>query len=112
MTIAQIKALFQTGKIPTQADFENLISKIPNSESTGRGDNTLSFSDPNHANVLGYRFVTIGDESSYIFIELYDADNAAYIPYIIMKCSTGSPSEYGNTPPVRYAILTSEIKMV
>ena len=27
MTIAQIKALFQTGKIPTQADFENLISK-------------------------------------------------------------------------------------
>ena len=33
MTIAQIKALFQTGKIPTQADFENLISKIPNSES-------------------------------------------------------------------------------
>lgn len=32
MTIAQIKALFQTGKIPTQADFENLINKIPNSE--------------------------------------------------------------------------------
>ncbi len=37
MTIAQIKALFQTGKIPTQADFENLINKIPNSESTGEG---------------------------------------------------------------------------
>lgn len=37
MTIAQIKALFQTGKIPTQTDFENLISKIPNSESTGGG---------------------------------------------------------------------------
>lgn len=33
MTIAQIKALFQTGKIPTQADFENLINKIPNSDS-------------------------------------------------------------------------------
>lgn len=109
MTIAQIKALFQTGKIPTQADFENLISKIPNSESTGKGDNTLSFSDPNYAKVLGYRFVTIGDESSYIFIGLYDASNAAYIPYIIMKCSTGSPSEYGNTPPVNYTILTSEL---
>lgn len=107
MTIAQIKALFQTGKIPTQADFENLISKIPNSESTGRGDNTLSFSDPNHAHVLGYRFVTLGDESSYIFIGLYDAVNAAYIPYIIMKCSTGSPSEYSGTPPVEYTILTS-----
>lgn len=37
MTIAQIKALFQTGKIPTQANFENLISKILNSELTGRG---------------------------------------------------------------------------
>lgn len=32
MTIEQIKALFQTGKIPTQADFENLISKIPNDD--------------------------------------------------------------------------------
>lgn len=34
MTIAQIKALFQTGKIPTQADFENLIDKIPNSDNS------------------------------------------------------------------------------
>ena len=37
MTIAQIKALFQTGKISTQADFENLISKIPNDDLTGGG---------------------------------------------------------------------------
>ena len=109
MTIAQIKALFQTGKIPTQADFENLISKIPNSESTERGDNTLSFSDPNYANVLGYRFVTIDDKASYLFIGFYDATKAAYVPYIIVHCNTGSPSEYGNTPPVRYAILTSEM---
>lgn len=109
MTIAQIKALFQTGKIPTQADFENLISKIPNSESTGRGDNTLSFSDPNYAHVLGYRFVTIGDEASYLFIGFYDAANATYLPYIIVHCNTGSPSEFGNTPPVKYTILTSEM---
>lgn len=109
MTIAQIKALFQTGKIPTQADFENLISKIPNSESTGGGDNTLSFSDPNNVNVLGYRFVTIDDEASYIFIGFYDVANATYLPYIIIHCNTGSPSEYGNTPPVKYTILTSEL---
>lgn len=38
MTLAQIKALFKTGAIPTQADFENLISKIPNSELTERED--------------------------------------------------------------------------
>ena len=108
MTIAQIKALFQTGKIPTQADFENLINKIPNSESV-KGDNTLNFGDPNCAKVLGYRFVTIGDEASYLFIGFYDAVNATYLPYIIVHCNTGSPSEYGNTPPVRYTILTSEL---
>lgn len=108
MTLAQIKALFKTGAIPTQADFENLIDKIPNSDKL-EGDNTLNLTNPSNPNVLGYRFVTIGDESSYIFIGLYDAANAAYIPYIIMKCSTGSPSGYGNTPPVNYTILTSEL---
>lgn len=110
MTIAQIKALFQTGKIPTQADFENLINKIPNSENVG-GDTTLDFVDPSHPSVLGYRFITYGDTESYIFIGFYDAANATYLPYIIIHCNTGSPSEYGNTPPVRYAILTSEMMM-
>lgn len=107
----KLKLCFQTGKIPTQADFENLISKIPNSESAGRGDKTLSFIDPNYANVLGYRFVTIGDEASYLFIGFYDAANATYLPYIIVHCNTGSPSEFGNTPPVKYTILTSEMMM-
>lgn len=73
------------------------------------GDNTLSLTNPSNPKVFGYRFVTLDDESSYIFIGLYDAANAAYIPYIIMKCSTGSPSEYGYTPPVNYTILTSEL---
>ena len=109
MTLEQIKALFKTGAIPTQADFENLIDKIPNSDKFGLMDNTLSFVDPSHVHVLGYRFVNIGDESSYIFIGLYDAANATYLPYIIVHCNTGSPSEYGNTPPVKYTILTSEL---
>lgn len=111
MTIAQIKALFQTGKIPTQADFENLIDKIPNSENLGGGDATLDFADPSHPSVLGYRFIASGDTESYIFIGFYDAANAIYLPYIIIHCNTGSPSECGNTPPVRYAILTSEMMM-
>lgn len=110
MTIAQIKALFQTGKIPTQADFENLINKIPNSDSAG-GDNTLNLVNPSNPNVLGYRFLTIGDECSYIFIGFYDAANATYLPYIIVHCNTGSPSECGNTIPVKYTILTSEMMM-
>lgn len=35
MTLAQIKALFKKGAIPTQSDFENLIDKIPNDEGGG-----------------------------------------------------------------------------
>ncbi len=73
------------------------------------GDNTLSFSDPNHAKVLGYRFIASGDTESYIFIGFYDAANALYAPYMIVHCNTGSISGYGNTPPVRYTILTSEM---
>lgn len=110
MTIAQIKALFQTGKIPTQADFENLIDKIPNSDDF-RGDATLDFVNPSHPSVLGYRFITSGDTESYIFIGFYNAASATYVPYIIIHCNTGSPSEYGDTPPVKYAILTSEMMM-
>lgn len=109
MTLAQIKALFKTGAIPTQADFENLIDKIPNNDKSRGGDNTLNFVDPSNIHVLGYRFVTIGDEASYLFIGFYDATNATYLPYIIVHCNTGSPSEYGNTPPVKYTILTSEL---
>ena len=43
MTIKQIKALFQTGKIPTQADFENLINKIPNNDSMRGGQYIKSY---------------------------------------------------------------------
>ena len=111
MTLAQIKALFKTGAIPTQSDFESLIDKIPNSDNLGGGDATLDFVNPSHPSVLGYRFITSGDTESYIFIGFYDAASATYLPYIIIHCNTGSPSEYGNTPPVRYAILTSEMMM-
>lgn len=77
----------------------------------GGGDATLDFVNPSHPSVLGYRFITSGDTESYIFIGFYDAANATYLPYIIIHCNTGSPSEYSNTPPVRYAILTSEMMM-
>lgn len=75
----------------------------------GGGDNTLNFVNPSNPKILGYRFITSGDTESYIFIGFYDATSALYVPYIIVHCNTGSPSEYGNTPPVRYAILTSEM---
>lgn len=75
------------------------------------GDNTLNFSDPNHANVLGYRFVNIAGEASYLFIGCYDATNAVYLPYLIVHCNTGSPTLCDNTPPVKYTILTCEMMM-
>lgn len=51
----------------------------------------------------------MGDEASYLFIGFYDAANATYLPYIIVHCDTGSPSEFTNTPPVKYTILTAEM---
>ena len=105
MTIAQIKALFQTGKIPTQADFENLISKIPNDDLTGGGDNTLRLYNPSAPHVWGYRFVTTSDNYTYIFLGLCDASNGTVIPYIILRCNQGRPLEETGIVPVDYTIL-------
>ena len=105
MTIAQIKALFQTGKIPTQADFENLISKIPNDDLTGGEDRTLRLYNPSAPHVWGYRFVTIDDNYTYIFLGLCDASNGTIIPYIILRCNQGRPLEETGIVPVDYTIL-------
>lgn len=65
MTLAQIKALFKTGAIPTQRDFENLIDKIPNDE--GGGD--IDLSNPATPYLNGIRIVIDGSEScTYIAI--------------------------------------------
>lgn len=86
-----------------------MIDKISNSDKLGEGDDTVDFGDPSHVNVLGYRFINFDDIESYIFIGFYDVANATYVPYIIVHCNTASPSESGVTPPIRYAILTSEM---
>lgn len=104
-----LKAYFKTGKIPTQSNFADLIDSVMNIPDKGVNSTlVLGNGDKNGAPyVKGYRFVTINDEASYLFIGFYDAANARYLPYIIVHCNTGSPSEYGNTPPVKYTILTS-----
>lgn len=104
MTLAQIKALFKTGAIPTQADFENLISKIPNDDLTGVGDNTVSFVNPSYPYVTGYRFVTIDDNYTYLFLGVYDASNGAIIPFLIIQCNQGRPLEGGAA--ISWAFLT------
>lgn len=58
MTLAQIKALFKTGAIPTQSDFENLIDKIPNDEEGG----DIDLSNPAAPYLNGIR--TIIDSSN------------------------------------------------
>lgn len=105
MTIAQIKALFQTGKIPTQADFENLISKIPNDDLTEVGDNTLKLSNPSAPRVCGYRFVTIDDNYTYIFLGVCDTSSGVIIPFLIIQCNQGRPLE-GNAA-INWAFLTN-----
>lgn len=105
MTIAQIKTLFQTGKIPTQADFENLINKIPNDDLTGGGDSTLKLYNPSAPHVRGYRFISIDDNYTYIFLGLCDASNGTVIPYIILRCNQGRPLEETGIVPVDYTIL-------
>lgn len=101
MTIAQIKDLFQTGKIPTQADFENLINKIPNNDLTG--DSTLRLYNPSAPYVWGYRFVAFDDNYTYIFLGVYDATNGIIVPYIIIEVKGGRPLEGGAY--FRYTIL-------
>ena len=57
MTLTQIKALFKTGAIPTQSDFEKLIDKIPNDEEGG----DIDLSNPAKPYLNGIR--TIIDSS-------------------------------------------------
>lgn len=65
MTIAQIKALFKTGAIPTQSNFENLIDKIPNDEEGG----DIDLSNPAKPYLNGIRTIIDGAEScTYIAI--------------------------------------------
>lgn len=65
MTIAQIKALFKTGAIPTQSDFENLIDKIPNDEKGG----DIDLSNPAKPYLNGIRTIIDGSEGcTYIAI--------------------------------------------
>lgn len=109
MTLAQIKALFKTGAIPTQNDFESLIDKIPNNE--GGGDKTVNVETPNKPFIQGIR--TIVDKiEGYTYVALlglYDEamqgsfDGAYRYPSIVLRfqCETGSVPPDGTV--VQYA---------
>ena len=110
MTLAQIKALFKTGAIPTQNDFESLIDKIPNNE--GGGDKTVNVETPNKPFIQGIR--TIVDKvEGYTYLALlglYDEamqgsfDGAYRYPSIVLRFQC----EADNVPPdgtvIQYAL--------
>ena len=88
MTQAQIKALFKTGAIPTQRDFESLIDKIPNNE--GGGD--IDLSNPATPYLNGIRTVIDDSEScTYIaIIAIKDIDAEQFtIPVAFRSYTTG-----------------------
>ena len=92
MTISQIKALFKTGAIPTQRDFENLIDKIPNDE--GGGD--IDLTDPTKPYLNGIRTIIDSTEScTYIaIIAIKDIDAEQFtIPVAFRSYTTGVGDE-------------------
>lgn len=54
---------------------------------------------------MGYRFIPIDNNYTYIFLGLYDASNGTVIPYIILRCNQGRPLEETGIVPVDYTIL-------
>lgn len=109
MTLAQIKALFKTGAIPTQNNFESLIDKIPNNE--GGGDKTVNIETPNKPFIQGIRTIVDRVEGyTYVaLLGLYDEadqgsfDGAYRYPSIVLRFQC----ESSNIPPdgtiVQYA---------
>lgn len=109
MTLAQIKALFKTGAIPTQSNFESLIDKIPNNE--GGGDKTVNVETPNKPFIQGIRTIIDRNEGyTYVaLLGLYDEamqgsfDDAYRYPSIVLRfqCESGSVPPDGTV--VQYA---------
>jgi hypothetical protein len=89
MTLAQIKALFKTGAIPTQSDFERLIDKIPNDEEGG----DIDLSNPAAPYLNGIRTVIDSSEA------------CTYIAIIATKDTDVGPF----TIPVAFRSYTSDI---
>lgn len=70
----------------------------------GRGDNILRLYNPSAPHVWGYRFVTIDDNYTYIFLGVYDSSNGDIVPFLIIECNGGRPLEGGTA--ISWAFLT------
>lgn len=71
----------------------------------GKGrDGTLRLYNPSAPHVWGYRFVTIDDNYTYIFLGVHDASNGDIVPFLIIQCNQGRPLEGGAA--INWAFLT------
>lgn len=102
-----LKAYFQTGKIPTQSNFADLIDSVMNIPDGGE-DSTLVLGngDKNGAPyVNGYRFVNNRDSNTYLIISCWDNDLGDNVPVLLFCFPTDSPST--NSDTITYHVLTS-----
>lgn len=110
---AALKAYFQTGKIPTQSNFADLIDSVMNIPDGGK-DSTLVLGngDKNGAPyVNGYRFVNNKNMDTYLIISCWDNDLGDNVPVLLFHFPTSSPSINSNI--ITYHVLTStEIKNI
>lgn len=103
---AALKAYFQTGKIPTQSNFADLIDSVMNIPDWGK-DSTLVLGDGDKDGapyINGYRFVNNRDSDTYLIISCWDTDLGDNVPVLLFYFPTNSPSKYSDT--ITYHVLT------
>lgn len=108
---AALKAYFQTGKIPTQSNFADLIDSVMNIPYGGE-DSTLVIGDGDKDGapyIQGYRFINNRDSNTYLIISCWDTDLGDNVPVLLFYFPTNSPSKYSDT--ITYHVLTkAEVK--
>lgn len=108
---AALKAYFQTGKIPTQSNFADLIDSVMNIPDGGENSTlVIGSGDKDGAPyVQGYRFINNRDSNTYLIISCWDIDLGDNVPVLLFYFPTNSPSKYSDT--ITYHVLTSaEVK--
>lgn len=108
---AALKAYFQTGKIPTQSNFADLIDSVMNIPDGGENSTlVIGNGDKNGAPYInGYRFINDRDANTYLIISCWDIDLGDDVPVLLFYFPTNSPSKYSDT--ITYHVLTNnEVK--
>lgn len=105
---AALKEYFQTGKIPTQSNFADLIDSVMNIP-CGGVDSTLRLGNGDKdaaPYVMGYRFINDKDIYTYLIFSCWDTDLGDYVPILLLYLPSSSPSRYHET--LTYHVLTSD----